>query len=489
MLRMTKYNIVIGICLGFAAGVGFASVRILPFFWLCVLIAGCVSLFGISIVYKNSKLVASLCVALAFLLGIYRLEGSHRPGEYGNFISTNEKQELEGYVVEDVDMRLDKQLITVQPKGYSQRLLLTMPLSQKYLYGDWVLVRGKITKAKESLDFDYGAYLERYNVYGLMYYPEVIVLKNSQQSILKESLFRTKHAFAERLDTFYREPQKSLLLGILIGARKTLPTGITEDFKITGTSHIIAVSGFNISIIINSLFGLAYVIGRRASFWVSLLVIISFVIITGASASVIRAAIMGSMLLFASISFRQYRVTGAIICAGAFMLLHNPKILVTDVGFQLSFLATMGIVYFLPLFEKLFVHVPKAWGIKTTLLGTIAAILATLPALLFHFGTLSIVAPITNILVLPLIGLVMALGFASILPIVGAGLSMVTSWLLSYILWVIHFFAGLSFASTEVPIPLWFFYLLIGCLAGLYFVLYHVTKGMPEEVEDTGHLW
>lgn len=486
---MTKYKVLIGVCLSFASGIGFASIRVLPLLWLSILIALCVSVFGISFLLKNNKVAVSACFALAFLFGIYRLQSTTQTSEYEGLIQANQKQEMEAYIVEDIDLRIDKQFITVQPIGYSQRLLLTLPLSQKYFYGDWVLVKGRITKAKESPDFDYGKYLERYNVYGLMNYPEALVLKNSKQSFLKESLLHIKYAFTKRLDEFYNEPQKSLLLGILIGARKTLPAGITEDFKITGTSHIIAVSGFNISIIINALFGLAYIIGRRASFWVSLFVIISFVIITGASASVIRAAIMGSMLLVASISFRQYRVTGAIVCAGAFMLLQNPKILVTDVGFQLSFLATMGIVYFLPLFEKIFQNLPKALGVKTTLLGTIAAILATLPALLFHFGTLSIVAPITNILVLPIIGLVMALGFASILPIIGAGLSMVTSWLLSYILWIIHYFASLSFASTEVPIPLWFFYVLMACLGGFYFVLHHSIEGMPEEVEETPHLW
>lgn len=486
---MTKYKFLIGVCLSFAAGVGFASMRILPMIWLTVLIGSCVSVFGVSYFVKNNKVAVSACFALAFLFGIYRLQASVKSGEYENLIRENQKQELEAYIVEDVDMRLDKQLVTVEPKGYSQRLLLTLPLSQKYFYGDWVLVKGKITKAKESQDFDYGKYLERYNVYGLMYYPEVIVLKNSKQSFMKERLLQIKYAFAKRLDELYGEPQKSLLLGILIGARKTLPAGVVEDFKMTGTSHIIAVSGFNISIIINSLFGLAYIIGRRASFWVSLLVIVSFVVITGGSASVIRAAIMGSMLLIASMSFRQYMATGAIICAGAFMLLENPKIVAIDVGFQLSFLATLGIVYFLPLFEKITGCIPKLWGIKTMLLGTVSAIVATLPVLLFHFGTLSVVAPITNILVLPVVGVVMALGFASILPIIGAGLAMVASWLLSYIVWITHFFTRLSFASLEVPIPLWFFYVLMACLGGLYFVLGHFARGMPEEVEESPHLW
>ncbi len=217
--------------------------------------------------------------------------------------------------------------------------------------------------------------------------------------------------------------------------------------------------------------------------------IFSFVVITGASASVIRAAVMGGMLLLAGEVGRQYRPSGAIFFAALCMLVQNPKILLYDVGFQLSFLATMGIVYFMPLFERLTQNWPGLFGIKIIFFTTISAILATLPAILFHFGTLSLVAPIVNVLVLPVISLTMAFGFASIMPVIAAGTAFLTNLLLSYILWITHIFGSFSFASTEMPIPLWFFWVLMAALAGLYFIFYHMASLQPEQVDEDVRVW
>ena len=125
-------------------------------------------------------------------------------------------------------------------------------------------------------------------------------------------MFKIKAALIKRLAQVYAEPQNSLLLGILIGAKKSLPANITENFNITGTSHIIAVSGFNITIMITALAVMSRFLGRRFSFWFTSAVIIAFVLITGASASVIRAAVMGFLLLLSFNIGRQYSVAPAL---------------------------------------------------------------------------------------------------------------------------------------------------------------------------------
>jgi competence protein ComEC len=205
-------------------------------------------------------------------------------------------------------------------------------------------------------------------------------------------------------------------LGILIGARKTLPLEIVNNFTATGVSHIVAVSGYNISIIILALEKMSWWIGRKPAFWTSLIIIIMFVIMTGASSSVIRAAVMGSLVLFSFASGRLYSITPSLFFAVIIMLLFNPKILFWDIGFQLSFLATCGIIYILPMLEQLTEKFGELFNLKSYFLTTCSAIIATTPLILFNFEKFSIVAPLVNVLVLPVVPPVMLFGFLSLVP-------------------------------------------------------------------------
>ncbi|HYV33243.1 MAG TPA: ComEC/Rec2 family competence protein, partial [Candidatus Limnocylindria bacterium] len=273
-------------------------------------------------------------------------------------------------------------------------------------------------------------------------------------------------------------------MGILIGARKTLPQSVIDNFNTTGVSHVIAISGFNISIIIKSLEYLAKLFGRRFSFWLSLIIIFSFVILSGASASVIRAAVMGSLLLIAFNIGRQYSITPALFFSAAVMLLINPKILFWDIGFQLSFAATLGIVYFSPLLDQITQNWPNPVQLKSILLTTMAAIVSTLPLILFYFGRLSLVAPLVNILILPFVPLTMLLGFLTVLPFVGAGFAFLANFLLLYMLHVTEFFAGLKYSSLEVKISSWMFLVLALVVFGLYFGLKQLSNNKSSRVEQ-----
>lgn len=467
---MSKSRIFIGSSISFAAGVFIAGVVQVPDVHLLIMLAVWIMLFAICFYAKRFSATVAALFLIFVCLGALRMNASRVPNEFVPLFGS--KQELEGYIVEDVDVRQNMQMLTVQPKGYSQRILVTVPLTSQYFYGDWLLLSGKIIEPQSFDDFDYKAYLQRYNVYALMRYPKAIILKNHQLSKLKESLLTTKQTFVRHLDGLYEEPERSLLLGILIGARKTLPQPIVDDFNATGTSHIIAISGYNITIIITALSFFIIYFGRRISFWISVAIIAAFVVFTGASASVVRAAIMGGLLLVASNIGRQYRVAAALFFAGALMLVINPKILVWDVGFQLSFAASLGIIYFLPQLERLTEQWENPLQIKSSFLTTIAAIVATAPLLAFTFGTFSLVAPIANILVLPIIPITMLLGFLSVLPWVGVGFAFASHLFLQYILMVIGWLASRSFSNVEVILPPWFFVVSYVCV----FVSFGVVK-------------
>jgi competence protein ComEC len=337
-------------------------------------------------------------------------------------------------------------------------------------------VAGKIQEAKSFEDFDYKKYLERFNVYAVSGFDKILILKSHRLSPVKEFFLKVKAAFIKRADELMPAPNNSLLVSILIGAHKNLPQNIVDNFNTTGTSHIIAVSGFNITIIISALASLAFLIGRRAGFWLSLSALAGFLIITGLSASVLRAAIMGFLLLVALNAGRQYSIVPALFFAGLIMLIINPKILYWDVGFQLSFAATLGIVYFLPLLNKLTEKIPEYFGVKSLLLTTLSAIVATMPLILFSFGNLSLSAPIVNILILPAVPSAMLLGFLIFIPFLGSGFAYAANLLLMYMTKVLAFFSGLPYSCLNFQISVWIFWLLNLTVFGIYFLLLRLAK-------------
>jgi len=450
-MKFNKSQIFIALSVAFAAGVLAASrlaVNPLPLF---LLMAFAILVFALSWQAESFYIPLISMLVFAAGLGAWRLQSTFHPNQFVTMLET--KQQLEGYIVEDPDIRLDRQLLTVQPKGFSQKILVTTSLVKDYSYGDWVVVEGKINEPKAFEDFDYQKYLERYDVYGLMRYPKVLVLKTHRLNWFKDSLLTIKHAFSSRVAELLPEPQGSLLLGILIGAKKSLPQDVTENFNATGTSHIIAVSGYNITIIISSLGFLVYLLGRRLNFAVSAFIILGFVILTGGSASVVRAAVMGAMLLVAGNIGRQYSVVPTLIFAALVMIIINPRILFWDIGFQLSFLGTLGIVELCPLMEKFTEKWPEwlVW-LKPSLFATLAATAATLPVILLQFGRLSVVAPLANILILPTVPYTMLIGFLSIIPFVGPGFAYAANILLSYTLWITRTLATVPGSSFTVKI-------------------------------------
>jgi competence protein ComEC len=465
----------------FILGVFCASLFSIPNLWVYWALTPLVMGLG-GFYFFGEKFSAGLFLCLTiFCLGVFRLNTSFKANEFADLFG--KKQKIEGLVVEDPDLRLDKQLLTVRPKNYTQNILVTVNLSQEFFYGDEVAIEGKIEEAKNFSDFDYKGYLEMKNIYALSNRPKVLILHSHRLNFFKEKVLRIKHAFVERVSNMLAEPEKSLLLGILIGAKKTLPSDITEAFNRAGLSHLIAVSGFNISIIVGALSYAAWVIGRRYSFWLSIFFIIAFTILTGASASVLRASLMGFLLLLALRHGRLYAITPSLLFTAGVMVLINPKILVWDVGFQLSFLATAGIVYGVPVLQKLTERWVELKFLKDIFVTTLCAIVATLPLLLFKFGQLSVIAILANLIILPFIPLVMAIGFLSVLPFLGSGFAFVASLLLKAVIWIVIFLTSWKYASLAITISPLTFVVLCGAVLVCFFWLKQFTGKVETKTE------
>ncbi|MDD3303283.1 MAG: ComEC/Rec2 family competence protein, partial [Candidatus Gracilibacteria bacterium] len=240
-----------------------------------------------------------------------------------------------------------------------------------------------------------------------------------------------------------------LLSGILIGARENIPKNLSKDFNNSGTTHIIAVSGFNITILIIFLgFFLKFVpVIMRTILIFSFLII--FCIFVGLEASVIRAGIMGIIgYSITSLGRKSSSITTVLITC-FLMLLYNPLYINYDLSFQLSFLAVLGILFTKDFFDKIFYFFPETLAIRESFSITMSAMVLTLPITIFNFGQLVLLTPISNILISWNISFVMLFGFLSILgyfitPFFGIILGFFSYIFLKFDLSIIHYFGKLD---------------------------------------------
>lgn len=392
------------------------------------------------------------CAILFLALGALRAAAVAENGSRSNAYD-DKKITFEAEVVEEPDRRLDFSQYVAENKNLG-RILVKTNLYPEYSFGDILRIKGKTAKPENGSDFDYINYLAKNNIYLVSRYPEIEIVRRAESAGIRQDLFALKKAFIENINKILPEPQASLLSALLVGAKKALPAELTEALKRTGTSHIVAISGYNISIIavmIMNLFGYL-LFPRRLVFWLAGGAIILFTLIAGAEASVVRAAIMGGLLMLAWREGRLYDITNAVVLAGAVMLWFNPRLLRYDAGFQLSFLSVLGLTYLAPYFEKYFTRLPNFLSFRDNLTATVSAQIATLPVIIFSFGNFSAVAVLANVLVLPAIPVSMLFGFLSGLTAffslkLASILALPAYFLLSYEVWLIKLLSLIPFAS------------------------------------------
>lgn len=339
---------------------------------------------------------------------------------------------INGYVDDEVVTKENRSEIILRAKKVitgdklvqvDDRVLITTGSFPKFEYGDIVSVKGALQKPVNLTDFDYVTYLKKEGIRTTMFYPTVKNGKWKAESgrlgfweELKISLYREifllKNKFENAVNKSVSEPNASFIKGILLGSRQDIPDDLKEAFNKTGTTHVLAISGYNIMIISWAvLMGLVVFFKRKTAFWISVAVVCLFVILTGASASVVRAAIMGLLLLFAQGYGRLYNPKNSIILAGAVMVWLNPLALVFDIGLQLSFAAVIGLMYLYPKINNKLKKLPKLGNLKEITLMTISAQIAVAPLLVYYFKNFSLSSLPANILIVPFIPASMLLGF------------------------------------------------------------------------------
>jgi competence protein ComEC len=373
--------------------------------------------------------------------------------------------ESEVVVLKVVGRDTTQQVIARLLPPFHGKVSLTLRLYPQIVYGDQLRVKGGFRDPPAD---SRGYYLKEGVVAEASLSVTATVVAKQRGSPVKAALLRFRQMIQDSFYAVLAPESATLMTGLVLGKSGGFSREFTEKLKHTGTTHLVALSGYNISSILRwLLWALVILMPRRYATWVGVVAIIAFVVMTGAEASVVRAACMAGIVLLAERVQRSYAVYTALLCTAAAMVLWNPAVAIFDIGFQLSFGALLGIVYVEPSLRAFcaVTEKPSLFSWKNHALATTAAQLAVLPITALAFGYFSPLSILANILLLEAIPYTMGFGVLIVLagifsPILAALVSLPAHLLLTYELGVINFFATLpgGIDIAAVPVGAWLCY-------------------------------
>jgi competence protein ComEC len=290
------------------------------------------------------------------------------------------------------------------------KLLVQLSSFPRLAYGQTIQFFCRLEKPEPFNGFAYDRYLLSKGIVAVCVFPQYVdVMQEAPPSIIG-TLLGIKHALVTRLQAIVSEPHSSFLSGLLFGGSTGLSRDLQDDFSSTGTSHIMAASGFNVSLFSAVLLGwmLTSRIGRKRSLILVAILLAVYTIMAGATPSVLRATLMASILLVKEGMRREVYRPNLLLSALAIMIAFNPLLLLYDPGFQLSFVAVAGILFLSDRLEPYFSFLPKRFGVRESFVASVSATLTTWPIVLYHFGQISALSPLVNLIVLPLVPYAMA---------------------------------------------------------------------------------
>jgi competence protein ComEC len=411
------------ICLGFLLG-NFAVSIIPENLFLFTATLGVAVCFLVAGYKENWKILGGLVLVVGFVFGgFYNLQKTE---QFSNFKLSSELNNLSARVVSDPYTKNATQRFLLEFESSFKLLIYTSPYPQ-FKYGEVLKISGKTEMAPQD---GYGDYLEKMGAVGSMFFPEIKILGIRDMGI-RGWLYDLRHLAENNIVQILPMRESALLNGLVFGDTEEFSEEFKESMQKSGTTHLTALSGYNIAVVATAALSFFLLfLRRRLAVIGAVLAITAFVLMTGAEPSVVRAALMGGLVLLAKESGRLYDLKNAIALVAALMVFFNPKILVYDLGFQLSFLALLGIVYLAPALAKLFKWKDlKSNSFKDLFLSSISAQLTVAPLLLYQFGFVSWFGILVNLIVLPLIPFVMGIGFlASALGFLKLGFVSWVAW-------------------------------------------------------------
>lgn len=480
---MRPSQVFIYCCLSFVVGIFLGSIVKIKNGFLAVFIFSELFLIGLALIFKKEKIWLVYFSFLFLVLGVWRYSFASkklpRPDLQELFSQIKGKEiSLEGLVVEDPEIEMTRTRFKLKIPEWQADILVTAPLYPRIEYGDLLKINGELKEPPVFEDFNYKSYLQKQGIYFLISYPQIEILKTNAGNHLKSGLVRFKNKMKQSLAQIVPYSQSGLFEALIFGDEQNISADWKEKLNISGTRHIAAVSGANITILTMMLLEFLLFLGlwRYQAFWLSLALIFAYILMIGAPNCGIRAGIMAALFLFSSHCGRIADPERLLLFALTTMLIFNPLLLSSDIGFQLSFLAVLGLIYFGPAFANLFKKTPSAFGLRMNLSSTLAAQVLVMPILIYNFNQFSLISPLSNILILPFIPFLTITGFT--FSFIGLFFQKI-AWLVSLpaqislqlILCVIDLFSKLPFASKEIKISGFFVFVSYALLIVIVYFL------------------
>ncbi len=407
--------------------------------------------------------------------------------------SFNTKVNFKAVIIAEPEYRSSYQRLVVQPveiqssvgQTNQENILVTTDVYQDFDLGDEVTISGKLEPIENFVgdtgrEFNYQGYLAVRNIKSQVRFAQVIPNGQVHESLAR-LLSGLKRHYLSVLSRTLPEPHSSLAGGITVGANDALGDRNQELFRRVGLTHIIVLSGYNVAIVIIALGSILAFLPYWLSAMVSFAGIWLFVILVGVSTTIVRAGIMASIAVAARLYGSEVKPLAMLSAAIILMVLHNPLIVSNDPSFQLSVLATIGIISVTPIIEPYFKFVSVKLGLREIITTTLATQITVIPWIVYLIGDFSIVSPLANVLVLPVIPFAMAGALliyvlSSLIPVLMIVAILITYGLLHYVFFISDTLGSWSLASLSLP-PLSFAYItFLYALIGLLLYKLHLRN-------------
>lgn len=355
--------------------------------------------------------------------------------------------------------------------NYHGKILIFAPLYPEYQVGDILNIGCKLQKPEKLLAengqiFHYDKYLAKDKIYALCFRPQV--QKTGEYHDWRFYAGKARHYFLNNLNHHLVEPASSLAKALLLGAQREMPQEVRTWFSQVGLSHAIAISGSHMVIIVwlLTIVLLHFGLSRKQSLLFLFLLLFIYLVLINFLASAVRSVVMIMLFMLGPILGRQVMSIYSLLLAADILIALNPYVLLYDIGWQLSFLAVLGLLWYTRFFNKILKFIPRVFQLREIVSATLAAQVFVWPVIIYNFQIFSVIAPLANVLILPLFPALLVLAI-----LLALGVS-IASWPL-FILFKImaetaHLLAGLpysfviinNFSATYFLISLVFMFLL-----------------------------
>ncbi len=347
-----------------------------------------------------------------------------------------------------------------------------------FVWGDEIEVTGMLSCPYSALnpgEFDYKKYLSRKKIYALLQvngYNNIKLLTSGKRNFIFTASSFLRKEMKKRIEQYTKRYSWRVLSGIMLGERNILPGEIYQDFIVSGIVHILAVSGLHVGLVLFIFLGIFSLLGlpKKSTYLLTIIMIFFYVQMTGARPSAVRAFLMAALGLGAYFFGRDRNLHHSLYLSALIILLVNPRTLFS-IGFQFSYLATIGILCLSGLIRKLLTPLP-VW-LRNAVSVSLGAQIMIYPLIAYYFNQISLIAPLANLFVVPLVGIIVTLGFSTCLISLVSGflatvIGGVNSLCILFLIKEAEFFASFPLASVKVSTPsvlfLVVFYLIIFCL-------------------------